>query len=56
MALPIKDTPVLEGEDAKRFVENMKNQRDSDTTYDEYKKASDLYHRLKEMNSSLVCD
>ena len=48
MALPIKETPVLEGEDAKKFIERMENASTRTVSKEEYKRAEDIYKRIKE--------
>lgn len=56
MALPIKDTPVLKGDDALKFFDTMLDDNKPNTTVEEYKDAFELYEKLTKINSSLVVD
>lgn len=48
MALPIKDTPVLTGKDAERFLKNISNPKP--VSKEEYERAKAIYNKLKERN------
>jgi len=45
MALPIKETPILSGKDAKKFIRRMKNP--GKVSKEEYKQAKELYYKMK---------
>lgn len=44
MAMPIKETPILFGEDARRFEERMKHPRKE--TAEERKRRLEVYERI----------
>lgn len=47
MAKPIKETPVLKGKDAKRFVEAMQTSSTRRITTDEKSKMLESFHKIK---------
>jgi hypothetical protein len=48
MSIPIQETPLLDGEDAKRFIERMKNARSRIVSKEEYEKAEEIYNRMND--------
>jgi len=46
MALPIKETPVLIGKDAKNFVEEMKSTQDKKISAEEQLRIKDNYEKM----------
>lgn len=46
MALPIKETPVLTGKDAEKFIERMNNPKP--VSQEEYERAKNLYDKCIE--------
>jgi hypothetical protein len=55
MALPIKETPVLKGRDAVRFIERMvvaESEPVSKKEKKEYKQAKELYDKIRQKNKS----
>lgn len=53
MALPIKDTPTLYGEDARKFAENAKNAHLHPIPKEEYLRAKKIYEELKKKNMAI---
>jgi len=53
MALPIQETPVLEGKDAEIFIERMKNARSRTVSKSEYEKAEEIYNKIREKADSV---
>ena len=49
MAKPIKETPVLKGKDAERFMEEMVKNQTRKATEDEKRKISESYRRISEV-------
>lgn len=47
MALPIKETPVLKGRDANRFVRNMCEAERNPAPIKEYNRAKKIYDAVK---------
>jgi hypothetical protein len=47
MARPVRETPILYGKDAKRFLERMKNPRKE--TPEERERRLENYYRMKRM-------
>jgi hypothetical protein len=47
MARPIKETPVLEGKDARSFIEKMSSASDRKVSTDDVKRMRDNYERMK---------
>jgi hypothetical protein len=47
MALPIKETPVLEGRDANRFVKRMCKAETNPAPSKEYERARKTYEQMK---------
>ncbi|MDD5649635.1 MAG: hypothetical protein PHF86_04345 [Candidatus Nanoarchaeia archaeon] len=45
MSLPIRDTPILAGEDARKFIKNMQNPKP--VPRKEYERAKKIYEELK---------
>lgn len=55
MALPIKETPVLRGRDAVRFIERMYKADSEPVTKkerEEYMRAKELYDQIREKNKN----
>lgn len=55
MATPIRETPVLEGKDAIRFLEKMYDAETKPITKEEreeYRQGRALYDRIKEINKT----
>lgn len=48
MALPIKETPILKGKDAERFLKNISNPKP--VSKEEYERAKAIYNELKSKN------
>jgi hypothetical protein len=48
MAKPIKETPILKGEDAKRFKEQISKPRDRHAAIKEKERILKNYNRLKD--------
>lgn len=46
MALPIRETPILHGEDARRFVENAKKAWTNPVPREEYERAKKTYEEM----------
>jgi hypothetical protein len=46
MSLSIKDTPILRGKDARRFIENMNKAKDNPVSKEEYERARKIYEEL----------
>lgn len=51
MATKIKDTPVLRGEDAKRFEMNMRKAEKNKVSDEEYQRIMTAYKRVKIVDS-----
>jgi|WetSurMetagenome_2_1015567.scaffolds.fasta_scaffold538318_4 hypothetical protein len=51
MATPIKDTPILYGEDAVKFVEAVNNGLNNPVSSEEYERASKLYEKISKKES-----
>jgi hypothetical protein len=49
MARPIKETPILHGEDAKRFIERMEQSIDRKETVEERDKRLSIYRATMQM-------
>jgi len=47
MAKPIKETPLLQGKDAVRFVENMKNTSAKKVDSKEMERMRDSFNKIK---------
>ena len=47
MAKPIKETPVLTGEDARRFEAWMSENEGNKISHDEHAKLRSIYHSVK---------
>jgi len=47
MALPIKETPVLRGRDANRFVRSMCDAEKNPAPIEEYERARKVYDEIK---------
>jgi hypothetical protein len=47
MALPIKETPILKGKDAKRFIERLKEAETSRVPKADYERAQKIYTLMK---------
>jgi len=47
MAQPIKETPVLMGEDARRFEDDIKANENTEVNREELQKAKDAYQRFE---------
>ena len=54
MATPIKETPVLEGKDARRFEEEIKANEGKKIPAEERQQMVDTYNRIM-ARSNLVC-
>jgi hypothetical protein len=50
MALPIRETPILHGEDAKRFAENARTAASRPVTREDYDRARKSYEEMKQAN------
>lgn len=48
MAMPIRETPVLTGKEARMFVERMKDAHNHPVPIEEYKRAEEIYNKMKE--------
>jgi len=46
MALPIRETPILEGEDAKRFIEKAKKALKDPISKEKYERAKTIYNKM----------
>ena len=51
MALPIKETPVLTGKDAKEFIKRMKDASEEAVSDEEYKRAEEIYRKFQEKHN-----
>lgn len=51
MARPIKETPILLGEDAKRFNDAIKENETKKTSPQEYKNLQDSFNKFKIVNA-----
>lgn len=51
MALPIKDTPILTGEDAERFERIMAENEKKKVPREEYERAMEAYRKVKVIES-----
>ena len=49
MALPIKETPILRGKEAKKFIERMNSAHERKISKEEYEKAKEIYEKMKEL-------
>jgi len=47
MARPIKETPILQGEDARRFEMEIKENESKSVTKDEYDRAVEAFKRFE---------
>jgi len=47
MASDIKETPLLNGEDAKRFIKKIKQNETQKTSPEEYERVMKNYHKIK---------
>lgn len=52
MARPIKETPLLYGEDARRFVQSLKNVKPA--SEQEKKRVKEAYEKLKEIATFMM--
>ena len=52
MALPIRDTPVLHGDDARRFTENVEAAWNNPVSKADYERAKKIYEEIKKKNES----
>jgi len=52
MARPIKDTPILKGDDAKRFKDELKASEGKCVPREDYQRAMETYYRVMK-NSKL---
>ena len=50
MSLPIKETPILRGEDARRFREQVEKNKSKPVSREEYGRAKKTYDELKRKN------
>ena len=50
MALPMNDTPVLKGKDAKRFFLKMAENKNKKVSKEEYERMKSNYNKLKEIS------
>jgi hypothetical protein len=50
MALPIKETPVLKGRDADRFIKRMCRAETHPAPKKEYDRAKRIYEQMKQKN------
>lgn len=46
MATPIKDTPILSGEDSKRFLKTVKANENKKVAEKDYKRAMKVYKQM----------
>ena len=46
MAMPIKETPVLEGEDAKKFISQVEKNRKKTASKKEYEAAKNTFFKI----------
>ena len=53
MALPIRDTPVLHGEDARRFAEAARTAHLRPESREKYERAKKIYEELKKKNITI---
>jgi hypothetical protein len=51
MALPIQETPVLHGEDARRFAENAARASSEPVSKEEYNRAVETYNDIRKKSS-----
>lgn len=51
MSLPIRDTPILTGKDAERFIKNIQNPKP--VSREEYERAKKIYDELKAKGKTL---
>lgn len=54
MARPIKETPILTGEDARRFEEAIKENESKKVSSQEYEKTMDSYRRFEVVEPTSV--
>ena len=54
MALPIKETPVLLGKDAKEFVKRMQDASEEAVSKEEYTRAEKIYQEFVKKQSQPV--
>jgi hypothetical protein len=54
MSLPIRETPILYGEDAQRFIENTKNARKHPISRQDFERAKKIYNNLKVKNNVFI--
>jgi len=52
MALPIKETPILYGKEAEKFLKRMENP--GSVSKEEYKKAKKLYDEMLKKNPEIL--
>lgn len=51
MAKPIKDTPILMGNDAKRFSKEIQENEAKKVSQKKYKRAISIYEKVKQKNN-----
>ena len=53
MSLPIKDTPILRGEDARRFAEKSRTAHLNPVSQEEYDRAKKIYEAMEKKRNLL---
>ncbi len=48
MALPIRETPILRGKDARRFAENARSAESRPVSKEDYERAKKTYSEMKQ--------
>ncbi|MGR3220848.1 MAG: hypothetical protein ACUZ8H_13680 [Candidatus Anammoxibacter sp.] len=51
MATPIKETPILYGEDSDRFLKEVRENENKKISDEEYKESIDLYKKVMKNNT-----
>ena len=54
MSIPITETPILKGKDAKKFLERMKTARLRPVSKDDYDRAEKLYFKMKKNRLTFI--
>lgn len=50
MSIPIRETPILRGEDSRRFMEMIEEGEKHPVSEEEYNRAKDLYNQMCKIN------
>jgi hypothetical protein len=51
MSLPIKNTPILRGKDAEKFIYDIEKNRNNSVSKEEYNQAKKIYDTFRDKNA-----